>query len=178
MQAEQPARAPNSFSANDIRRILIARGWAGSDLTAEHQTWIARAASLLGPQADSAEELESLLQAVFEYDARAVLDQVDAHAVLSRQSARNVVRALGNLLLDGAPLTSDRFKEIAGGLKEQLDLRSRDLFHPLRLALTGRAAGGELDRVILVLDEAAALAWRVPVKSARARVVEFCASLD
>jgi nondiscriminating glutamyl-tRNA synthetase len=82
------------------------------------------------------------------------------------------------LLLDGAPLTSERFKEIVTALKDGMELRGRELFHPIRLALAGRAGEGELDRVILLLDEAAALSFAVPVKSARARILEFCSVLD
>jgi hypothetical protein len=82
------------------------------------------------------------------------------------------------LLLDGGALDSERFKEIINIMKEGSDLRSRDLFHPIRLALAGKAGDGELDRVILLIDEAAALPFAVPVKPARARILEFCSALD
>jgi len=59
-----------------------------------------------------------------------------------------------------------------------MELRGRALFHPIRLALAGRAGEGELDRVILLLDEAASLSFAVPVKTARERILEFCSSLD
>jgi hypothetical protein len=81
-------------------------------------------------------------------------------------------------LLDGAPLTTDRFKEIITALKDRVGLGSREVFHPVRLAIAGRAGAGELDRVILLLDEAAALPFAVHVKSARERILEFCAALD
>jgi hypothetical protein len=80
--------------------------------------------------------------------------------------------------LEGGALNSDRFKEIITSLKENLDFRGRELFHPIRLALAGRAGGGELDRVILLLDEAAGAGFEAGVKSARERIVEFCAALD
>jgi hypothetical protein len=63
-------------------------------------------------------------------------------------------------------------------MKEGSDLRSRDLFHPIRLALAGKAGEGELDRVILLIDEAAAFPFAVAVKPARARILEFCSALD
>jgi len=85
---------------------------------------------------------------------------------------------LALLLLDPAPFTSERFKEIVTELKEKLELRSRDLFHPIRLSLAGRVGDGELDRVILLLDEAAALPFAVPVKSVHTRILEFCSALD
>ncbi len=98
--------------------------------------------------------------------------------VLSRYAARGVLRQVALLLLDGAALTSEKFKEIVTALKVGMELRGRELFHPIRLALAGRAGEGELDRVILLLDEAAALSFAVPVKSARARILEFCSALD
>jgi glutamyl-tRNA synthetase/nondiscriminating glutamyl-tRNA synthetase len=75
-------------------------------------------------------------------------------------------------------LDSDRFKEIITALKESLEIRGRELFHPIRLALAGRAGDGELDRVILLLDEAAGASFTVRVKTARERILEFCAALD
>ena len=76
------------------------------------------------------------------------------------------------------PFTSDRFKDVVTHLKETLEVRGRDLFHPIRLALAGRAGDGELDRVILLVDEAAALPFVVPVKNVSARILEFCAALE
>jgi hypothetical protein len=98
--------------------------------------------------------------------------------VLSRYAARDVLRRLGLLLLEGGAVDSERFSEIITRLKTEMDLRGRELFHPIRLALAGRAGEGELDRVILLLDEAAGLGFAAGVKSARVRIVEFCAALD
>jgi hypothetical protein len=119
-----------------------------------------------------------LLSLVFEYDAAEILKRVDSHAVLARHAARDVIRKLALLLLDPVPFTSDRFKEVVASLKAGLEVRGRHLFHPIRLALAGRAGEGELDRVMLLLDDAAALSFAVAVKSARARIVEFCSALD
>lgn len=106
------------------------------------------------------------------------MGQVESHAVMSRYAARDVLRQLARLVLDGAPFTSERFKDVVTCLKEELDLRGRELFHPLRLALAGRAGEGELDRVILLVDEAAGISFGVAVKSVRERILEFCAALD
>ena len=92
--------------------------------------------------------------------------------------AVEVIRELAKLVLDGAAIDSERFKEIIETLKTKVRLRSRELFHPIRLALAGRAGEGELDRVILLLDSAAALEFVVRVKGTRERMLEFCAALD
>ena len=81
-------------------------------------------------------------------------------------------------ILSSSDASAGGFKEIIASLKEGLDIRGRELFHPIRLALAGRAGEGELDRVILLLDEAAGASFPVRVKSARERILEFCAGLD
>ena len=107
-----------------------------------------------------------------------ILQSPDAQAAISRFAARDVIRQLALLVLEPAPFTSERFKEVATYLKETCGVRSRDLFNPIRLSLTGRTGEGELDRVILLLDEASVLPFAVPVKSARTRILEFCSALD
>jgi hypothetical protein len=168
----------NSFTTDDVVSLLHENGWLSASPSSEHLAWCERATSLLGPHSSGREALAELLRLIFCYDAAAIIAKVESHTILSRHAARRVLRELAIALLDGGPLTSDHFKEIIEAMKFSLDLRSRDLFHPLRLALAGRSGEGELDRVILLLDSAAALPFDVPVKSARQRVLEFCAALD
>ena len=166
------------FTTADVLAILHEQGWLSGEPTVEQVAWCARAASLLSPYAADARALADLLRLIFHYHAAELLAGVETHVVLSRYAARDVLGKLAMLLLDGQPLTADRFKEIVDALKQGLDARGRELFHPLRLALAGRAGEGQLDRVIVLLDEAATLPFRVTVKSARARIIEFCAALD
>ena len=82
------------------------------------------------------------------------------------------------MVLESGTVDSERFKELIEALKARVRWRSRDLFHPIRLALAGRTGEGELDRVILLCDSAARLPFAVPVKSVRQRLLAFCAALD
>jgi hypothetical protein len=175
--AEHPPH-PNPYSATDIIALLHENHWLTATPTPGHLVWAARAAQLLGHYAEDRAALASLLRPVFHYDAAQILQSPDAQAAISRYAARDVIRHLALLLLEPAPFTSERFKEVATYLKETCGLRSRDLFHPIRLSLTGRIGEGALDRVILLLDEAAALPFATPVKSTRTRILEFCSELD
>ncbi len=173
-----PVLAAHTFTACDVVEILREQCWLVADPTPAQFAWCERAAALLGPQVNERRSLTDLLHPVFYYNAQELLAKVEAHTVVSRYAARDVLRHLALLLLDGFPLTSERFKEIVTALKDRVGIGSREIFHPIRLALTGRAGEGELDRVILLLDEAAAASFAVPVKSARERILEFCAALD
>jgi hypothetical protein len=176
--SDAPIATVNPFTAGDVVAILRERGWLAAEPLAKQQAWCERAALILGGHAADRAGLAALIGLVFQYDAREIISRVESHVVLSRYAARGVLRQVALLLLDGAALTSDRFKEIVTALKESMELRGRELFHPIRLALAGRAGEGDLDRVILLLDEAAGISFTVPVKSARERILEFCSALD
>lgn len=166
------------FGGADVEKTLRERSWLAGESSPEQMAWCERAASFLGPHAADAAALAELLGLIFHYDAQESLERVENHMVLSRVGAREALRRLALFLLDGEPLTPARFSEIISQMKESVDIRGRDLFHTVRLGLAGRAGSGELDRVILLVDEAAALPFAVPAKASRARILEFCAALD
>lgn len=170
-----------AITGDEVARILRERGWMGTaveEAPAEVQAWVDRAAMLLGPRVSGPEELGGLLELVFHYEAREIVDSTDAQIVLGRAGARTVIRELGREVLAGSAVDSDRLKEIFERLKERTDYRGRELFHPLRLALAGRAGEGELDRVILLLDDAALLPFAAKVKGTQERMLEFCTQMD
>jgi hypothetical protein len=172
----------STFHPEDVTAILREREWLAGAADAESEpalhAWLARAADLLGPQAADRGALENLLALIFRYDADAVLQDAANQAVLARGGAREVIRELANRVLAGGDVDSDRLKEIIDGMKAALPYRSREMFHPIRVALAGRAGDGDLDRVILLLDAASSLPFAAPVKGTRQRMVEFCAALD
>ena len=176
MNSGETAAAVNPYTAADVEAILRERGWLGREVSAEQAAWCERAAAWLGGHVADRAGLEDLLGLVFRYDAGEILARVESHVVMSRYAARDVLRKLALMLLEGTELTPERFQEIVTVMKTEMELKGRELFHPIRLALAGRAGEGELDRVILLLDEA----WRagLGVKTARERIVEFCAGMD
>src|SRR5713226_10716545 len=128
-----PVAATNLFTSTDVIAILWERGWLASEPTSEQLAWCEHAAAILSGHAADRGALADLLGLVFHYDAREIISRVESHVVLSRYAARDVLRQLALQLLDGIPLSSERFKEIVTTLKEGMGLRGRELFHPLRL---------------------------------------------
>jgi hypothetical protein len=175
---ESAARAVQSFDAGDVAAICRERGWLRGGEGDAAAAWCAEAAALLSPHAADREALAGLLFLIFEYDAHAVLSRREHHAVLAREGAREVLRALTIEILSGGEVDSDRLKQIVTKLKEKLPYHNRGIFFPLRMALAGRAGEGEMDRVILLVDRAAGTEGLAPVKTVRERILEFCAALD
>jgi len=182
----QAPRRSSKFTAEDVRRIVERRGWMAAgdadgapDAAGEARlAWMEEAAQLLGAQATDSTALEALVERVFLYEARESLARAENQAVMAREGARQVLRELATLVLDSSEINSDRYKEIVTALKERSGRRGQELFHPVRLALAGRAGEGEFDRVILLLDGASRIEWAAKVKNCRERILEFCGAID
>jgi hypothetical protein len=181
-QGDATPATVGSFAAADVASILSERGWLSAESEIESdsalEAWLTRVAELLCPHAPDRAALAILLEPIFTYDATAALRNPANQDVLARSGAREVIRELANRILDAGDIDSDRFKELIEAMKAAVPYRSRAMFHPIRLALTGRSGEGELDRVILLLDSAAKINFSVSVKTARQRMLEFCAALD
>lgn len=184
MGGAQTETAPETvrWCAADVNQVLVESGWLWTLESCPRDPslidWINRAADLLAPHAKDRSQLIALLQPIFCYNAFELLQDRENQTVLARAGAREVIRELANHVLVGREIDSDRFKEIIDSLKRVLRYRSRALLHPIRLALAGRAGGGELDRSILLVDSASKLSFAVHVKSVRQRMLEFCSALD
>ena len=70
---------------------------------------------------------------------------------------RAVVRALAEELASAPRLDRERFRAAAALVKVKTGQKGKGLFHPIRLALTGKADGPELDLVVPAIDRGAEL---------------------
>ena len=181
-------------TAQSIESILRERGWLKAEFNAGISTWFADASALLGPALANASEardsivpsghaagrdaLADLLSLIFEYDAATILAASRSHMVLTRAGAHTVIRELANRILQGMEIDSEGYKILVESLRKKMGFSGRGLFHPIRLALAGRAGEEHIDSVIPLIDRAARLPFAVPVKSTRQRMLEFCAAMD
>jgi hypothetical protein len=72
------------------------------------------------------------------------------------------------------------FRAVAGQVKAATGQKGRALFHPIRIALTGRSDGPELELAVPAIDRGAGLppqAGLPPIASCRERASAFAAAL-
>jgi len=84
------------------------------------------------------------------FDERYALSE-DARNLLAAPGAREVVAAFGAHLKQAKGDPADIYAAAIRHAKEKSGARGRDLFMPVRAALTGRLKGPELDRIFVVL---------------------------
>jgi hypothetical protein len=106
---------------------------------------------------DRLNQVPARLEFLFHYDAARTLADSTMRAEMATDSARAVVALLAEQLATQPRLDRDRFRAVANQIKARTGQKARALFHPIRVALTGRAEGPELDLAVPAIDDGADL---------------------
>ena len=67
-------------------------------------------------------------------------------------------------------LTPETYREIVGQVKANTHQKGRNLFHPIRAALTGRGSGPEMEKLIPLYESGSRLNLPRKVMSCRERL--------
>ena len=70
-------------------------------------------------------------------------------------------------------VTPEQFKAWMNEIKTETGAKGKDLFHPVRIALTGAHSGPEFDKLIPVIETGSRLDLPMHVLSLRERVEKF-----
>ena len=106
---------------------------------------------------DRLNQVPGRLAVLFGFSAEAALADEAMRAEMSTPEAVAVVRALAEELAAAPRLDRERFRAAANAVKARAGQKGKGLFHPIRIALTGRAEGPELDLVVPAIDRGAEL---------------------
>ena len=76
------------------------------------------------------------------------------------------------------PLKAESFKTVMSEIKAESGTKGKELFHPVRIILTGSHSGPEFDKLIPIVEEGSTLSLPKHVLSVRERVVAFDRALQ
>ena len=133
---------------------------------------------MLAPSVDRLDQLPERASLIFNYDAKAALAAPDNAEVLAWPNteavlARFTVKILEDEAAQAGKLTSECFKQMVNEVKAETGAKGKELFHPIRIVVTGSHSGPEFDKLIPILEEGSRLTLPKHVLSVRERVEEF-----
>ena len=70
-------------------------------------------------------------------------------------------------------MDSDKFRALISEVRKETGQKGKNLFHPIRVALTGRTSGPEMDKLVPIFEQGAKLSLPHPVKNCAERAREF-----
>ena len=140
--------------------------------------WLERVLDAALKNLDHLSQLPAAVKLIFEYHAESVVRGEETRHVVEDVGSQQVLGAfIPKVLATGeGALTYERFREIAKAVQKETGKKGKDLFHPIRVALTGAVSGPELEKLIPIFEEGTKLPLARPVKSVAQRLREFAAA--
>ena len=144
--------------------------WLPVQPAAAVESWFDRVLELYLPAVDQLRQLPERAAVLWKMPA---INEEDA-ALMNADAAHRVLQAFtAKVMAEPGLITAQRFKELINEVKAETGVKGKDLFHPVRILLTGAHSGPEFDKLIPLLEEGSQLNLPVPVMSVRERVEAF-----
>ncbi len=145
-----------------------------AESTNEVKTWFAKLLALFVPAVDRLDQLPEKTGFVFRHDPAAAKAEPENAELLATESSQRVLAALADRVeaLAGT-ITAEQFKAWMNEIKTETGVTGKELFHPVRIALTGSHSGPEFDKLIPLIEEGSTLALPEHIPSVRERVLQF-----
>jgi glutamyl-tRNA synthetase/nondiscriminating glutamyl-tRNA synthetase len=140
--------------------------------------WFASIIQLVAPSVDRLDQLPERASLIFNYDAKAALASPDNAEVLGWPHTDAVLARFTFKILEDesareGKLTAEQFKKIVNEIKAETGAKGKELFHPIRIVVTGSHSGPEFDKLIPILEEGSRLALPKHVLNVKERVEQF-----
>jgi glutamyl-tRNA synthetase len=137
---------------------LRARGQVVGSLGPDSRAWLEAVLPGMAASVDRLPQLADRLETVFQYQPPS--DAIDPA----------LARALAEELAAAPPMIDkESFRAVATRVKDRTGLKGKNLFHPIRVILTGAHEGPELDLIVPAIDRAVGLGGLAPVVGCRER---------
>jgi len=142
--------------------------------------FLASAMAMASASVDRLNQIPGRLSFLFDYAPARTLGDPGLREEFASPGARAVVETLADVLAEAPPLDRERFRSAANEVKGRTGQKGKALFHPIRIALTGRSEGPELDLAVPAIDRGAQLpksAGLPAILSNRDRAAAFVTAL-
>lgn len=175
------------LKAADPRRIaalsvaFFREAGVAMDPDAAGAAFLASVVPIATGSVDRLDQLPGRLSFLFAFDPEAALADPGVRAEMAGDAARAVAGAFAAALAAAPRLDRERFRAIANDVKAVTGQKGKALFHPIRILLTARPDGPELDLAVPAIDRGAELpptAGLPPIAGCRERAGAFLRALD
>lgn len=135
-------------------------------------TWVEHLIALFLPSTDTLNQLPAKAQFIFAFDAAAAKAEPENSALLATEAAQKVIAAFAaRVRTHSGAVEPAQFKAWMNEIKTETGAKGKDLFHPVRIMLTGSHSGPEFDKLLPIIEDGAALG--LGILSVRERVEAF-----
>lgn len=163
-----------TLSAKELARMALPyfqeSNWASANPGPAEIEWFESVVEAVLGYVDKLRDIGEASRLIFDFEPARDLEDPAVLEVLSQPGATEVIGILESLLSARHELDVAGYKEIVQEVKRLTGQKGKALFHPIRVAITGRASGPELDKLVPILETGSRLPLPTVVTGVRDRV--------
>lgn len=146
----------------------------------ELRDWVKGVVDLFEKYADKLSDFPKLLKDLLGFDPSQGLEDQEVREIIAEPEAKAVILAFAaNLKNDPSPRVDfELYKRAVLRIMKEQGIKGRGLFRPLRVAMTAKGSGPELEKIIDIVEKAPDLDLPLPTVSIRERVSEVASRLE
>lgn len=150
-------------------------GFLPEEMTEAHWEWLEKAVETLIERIDRFSDFSLQFAILFEFSLTDL--DIEAKKILKSDCALKVIRLFGEKIVKVEKFDYEQFAAITQEIKSETGCQGKHLYHPLRVALTTKAMGLDLDKFIPLVEEGAKLSFPRQLKNCSQRTSEVLSFL-
>jgi glutamyl-tRNA synthetase len=139
-------------------------------MDAPTRAWFVEVIDLLKTRVDHLDQLAQEADVVYGFATDRPGIDPEVREIFGKPEAKAVASEFALLVDEKDRLSPEVYREIVAQVKVKTGQKGRNLFHPIRAALTGRGSGPDLERLISLYEEGSRLSLPRKVQSCRERL--------
>lgn len=155
---------------------LQAVGMLPQEMRQDQWDWLKLAVESLIEKVDTLSDLPAEFAIFFEFSPEKM--DSESKEIFNSECGRRVLDSLYKKMNQVDRFDYSILTEMAGEIKNETGCKGRDLFHPIRVALTARHSGLDLDKYIPLVEAGSRLNFPLPIKNSLQRVNEIFSKFD
>jgi glutamyl-tRNA synthetase/nondiscriminating glutamyl-tRNA synthetase len=138
--------------------------------------WLEKMVDGLAERVDRFSDFPKEAEVLFEFSPVEMEDEVKKE--LKTECAPKVIRLFAEKISKVEEFDYDKFTAMAREIQDETGCKGKDLYHPLRIVLTAKGSGLDLDKFIPLVEEGAKQNFPMRVKNCSQRVSEAIKKLE
>lgn len=137
--------------------FFVEAGLVPAQMDPQMRAWLAQVIDLVKTHVDHLDQLPREAGIVFGFETAPPEIDDDAREALGKPEGKAVAQEFTRLVDEKESLTAESYREIVAQVKANMHQKGRNLFHPIRAALTGHGSGPEMEKLIPLYESGSRL---------------------
>jgi glutamyl-tRNA synthetase/nondiscriminating glutamyl-tRNA synthetase len=155
--------------------FLLEAGYLDAHPSPHVLAWLEKVLDAVLKNISSLQQLPEAVRIIFEYDAGKAGREIELSATAS---AHAVLNCFIPKVLAQSELSYERYRAVTKEVQKETGNKGKELFHPIRIALTSAVSGPELEKLIPIFEAGSKLPLARHVKSVAERLREFAVAAN